>query len=207
MKRPGLRANLRDFEEILKKEHLFVFEKKEIIRLFGWSETSVKFLLHRYTKRGITFRLKNGLYALAGVTIPEFYIANRLYEPSYVSLETALSYHRIIPETVYTVTSITTYAPRERTINGKSYRYHRILPHAFTGYKPIVQGVFTIFVADSEKALVDYYYLVARGLRKPLDVERLRVQHLNSDKVHAYAQLFGNNKLTALLEGLFPSVV
>lgn len=205
MKRTNLRANLREFEETLKKRRLFVFEPKDVVRLFGWSATSVKFLLHRYTKRGITVRLKNGLYAFNGVTISEFYIANRLCEPSYVSLEAALSFHRLIPETVYTTTSITTRMPRERSALGKEYRYHRVQPRAFTGYKPIVQGDFTALVADPEKALVDYYYLVARGLRKPLDKERLRIKDLKKYQITTYARLFKNKKLLSLLAELFPS--
>ena len=192
---------------MLKKRRLFVFEPKDVIRLFGWSATSVKFLLHRYTKRGITTRLKNGLYAFSGVTIPEFYIANRLCEPSYVSLEAALSFHRLIPETVYAVTSMTTRLPRKRSVLGKEYRYHRIQPHAFTGYKPITLGDFTALVADPEKTLVDYYYLVARGLRQPLDKERLRLNDLKRHKVNGYARLFKNKTLTSLLAALFPSEV
>jgi predicted transcriptional regulator of viral defense system len=35
-----------------------------------------------------------------------FMVANKIYEPSYVSLESALAYYKIIPETVLGVTSI-----------------------------------------------------------------------------------------------------
>jgi len=207
MKLTKKRANLRDFEESLKKKHLFVFSNEDIIRIFGWSKTSVKFLLHRYTKRGITNRLKNGLYALAGATISEFYIANRLCEPSYVSLETALSFHHIIPETVYAVTSITTRIPHERVVNGTSYEYHRVLARAFTGYKPLPQGSFTVLIAEPEKALVDHCYMAARGLRKPLDPERMHLQNLNKHKINAYARLFKNKKTIALLEKIFSSKI
>ena len=184
-----------------------MFSPKDIILLFGWSITAVKFLLHRYTKRGITIRLKNGLYALSGVIIPDFYIANRLQEPSYVSLETALSHHQIILETVYTITSVTTRPPRERTVLNKTYRYHRVLPRAFTGYSPMTQGDFTSLVADPEKALVDYYYLVARGKRKPLDFDRLRLQKLNRHKINKYARLFNNRTLIQLLSKLFSTQI
>ncbi len=194
-----------DFVETLKKEGLFVFGKTDLMRLFGRSHTSVTFLLHRYSKRGVLIRLKNGLYALVGATIPEFYLANRLYEPSYVSLETALSFHGIIPETVYAVTSITTLTPRERMVSGKRYLYHRIQPKAFTGYRPMEQGEFTCLIAEPEKALVDYYYFVARGLRKPLDVDRLHLKNLDSHKLMEYASLFSHQKLDLLLKELFSS--
>ena len=36
-----------------------------------------------------------------------FLIANKIYNPSYVSFEMALSYYRLIPEGVYSITSAT----------------------------------------------------------------------------------------------------
>ena len=36
------------------------------------------------------------------------FIGNKIYSPSYLSLELALSIHAIIPEAVYTATSVTT---------------------------------------------------------------------------------------------------
>ncbi|WP_426092392.1 hypothetical protein [Flavobacterium sp. DSR3-2] len=62
-------------------------------------------------KGGELIPLKKGLY-ISGVktdlTGPEpFLIANHLWGPSYVSLESAMSYWGIIPERVYEVSSIT----------------------------------------------------------------------------------------------------
>jgi len=65
-------------------------------------------LLHRYTGRNLIIRIKRGLYALPDTQLSELFIANKLFEPSYISREFALSYHRIIPETVYEITSVTT---------------------------------------------------------------------------------------------------
>lgn len=203
----NFRANFKDFQETLIKTRLFVFEPKEIVRLFGWSKTAVKFLLNRYIKRGIVSRLKKGLYMLAGVSTQDFYIANRLCAPSYVSLETALSYHGVIPETVYTITSVTTGRAHERSVLKTQFRFQHIPIRAFTGYTPLVQGDCTVFVADAEKALVDYYYFVAHGIRQPLETERIRLEHIDVNKVMAYAQLFNNRHLMVLLTALFPKSV
>lgn len=197
------RVNFEQFVEILKQKHLFLFTPLDITRLFGFSLTRVKLLLHRYTKRGRTIRLKNGLYLLSGVVVPEFCIANQLSEPSYVSLETALSHYQIIPETVYAITSVSTRRPQERTVALKRYQYHHIPVAAFTGYVPVTQGDFTYLIADPEKALVDYYYYVAKGLRPALDRVRLQLGALATDRVLAYAKLFRNHQLTTLLTELF----
>src|SRR3989338_7443923 len=98
------------FAAKIKGKNIPVFSPIQVMALFGLSKTAADQLLHRYTKSGFITRLKRGLYAFPDALPPNIFIANKLYEPSYVSLEFALSYHGIIPETVYTITSITTKA-------------------------------------------------------------------------------------------------
>ena len=67
--------------------------------------------IHELLKTGILTSIKKGLY-IAGphlkLSQPEpFLIANHLWGPSYISLESALSYYGLIPETVFGITSIT----------------------------------------------------------------------------------------------------
>ena len=62
-------------------------------------------------KNGELILLKRGLYIPGKNTdliVPEpFLIANYLWGPSYVSLETALSYWGLIPERVFEIRSVT----------------------------------------------------------------------------------------------------
>ena len=62
-------------------------------------------------KRGDLIRLKQGLYVtnsqVSGQRLSEVLVANHLYGPSYVSLQYALRYYGLIPEQVFTVTSMT----------------------------------------------------------------------------------------------------
>ena len=62
-------------------------------------------------KSGDLIRLKQGLYVLnsqvSGQRLSEVLVANHLYGPSYVSLQYALRYYGLIPEQVFTVTSMT----------------------------------------------------------------------------------------------------
>jgi hypothetical protein len=57
-------------------------------------------------------------------------------------------------------------------------------------------------VAEPEKALVDHCYLVARGWRKPLDADRLRLKNLDRKKINDYARLFKSKKMIGLLENI-----
>ena len=97
-----------DFGPKIRSKRLSLFSRRDIEVLFGLSPNAATMLLHRYSKRGIIVRVKRGMYAVEGAVPPELYIANQLYSPSYISREFALSYHRVIPETVYEITSVTT---------------------------------------------------------------------------------------------------
>ena len=67
-------------------------------------------LLHRAFEKEEILRLKPGLYCLANEfrasSMHPFAIAGVLYAPSYVSLESALWYHSLIPEAIQQVASV-----------------------------------------------------------------------------------------------------
>ena len=175
-----------------------VFTPLDVRRAFGVSRQTATLALHRYGKRSLIERLKKGLYAFPGSSFSDPYLANRLYSPSYVSLEFALSYHGVIPETVYTITSVTPKATRTFTVRAKTFSYHRIKAEAFTGYKVEKQGGLSFYIADPEKAFVDLTYLRLRSGVKPLN--RFRKEKLNVLKTLRYAHLFGNPKLIAVVK-------
>lgn len=139
---------------------LRAFTDREFQAVTGSTPVSAKFLLIRYTKSGLLRRLRRGLYAVEGELPSQWTLANRLYRPSYISLETALSHYHLIPETVYSVTSVTTRSTREFDVMGTSYSYRTIKRSAFRGYRAIRQSGETILIAEKAKALADYLYLV-----------------------------------------------
>ena len=62
-------------------------------------------------KKGDIIRLKQGLYVpnpdLSGKQLSLFLIGNKLYGPSYISLQSALRFYGLIPEQVFTICSMT----------------------------------------------------------------------------------------------------
>lgn len=186
------------FERKLKEKKLLIFTPLDIRRIFSVSKVAANFLLHRYTQRKLLIRLKRGLYALYDADIPDFYLANKLYEPSYISLEFALSYHRVIPETVYEITSVTTKATRRFKALGKIFSYRRIKKEAFTGYFIGKQRGLTFIIAEPEKAFVDLTYLRVLSNKKP--ISRFDKEKINPAKALRYAKLFNNNKLISIIK-------
>lgn len=189
--------------EVQKKliaNRIYLFTPLEFQRLFGMpGERAFNFLKY-YTKKGLFARLKNGVYVLATNIPSEFLIANKLYQPSYISFEYALSFYHLIPETVYTVTSATTKPTREFEALGKAYKYYKIKREVFLGYEPKKIQDVTVYIAEPEKALADYLYFV--DLKKKSLIERFSTRNLNRKKLISYAKLFKRKSLIELTKDL-----
>jgi len=191
-------VNWYKFNSKLKDKKILLFSAIDICRLFGVSKVAAGFLLRRYTAKGYLVQVKRGLYGFPDALPPEPYLANKIYEPSYVSLEFALSYHGVIPENVYEITSITTKATRRFEKLGKTFSYRHVKRIAFTGYTTEKQNGFSFLIADPEKAFVDANYFRLLGGLKP--ISRYHKEKINPVKVLRYVALTGNKKLTAIIK-------
>jgi predicted transcriptional regulator of viral defense system len=179
-------------QEKLLNSGLKVFTNREFRRLLGLSKVSTKKLLEGYTKRDALIRLKRGIYSLKFIRPSAHLIANTLYRPSYISFESALSFHNMIPEAVHGFTSATTRKPKKFTVENQVFSYHKIKKTAFTGYQLTKIGSDNILIAEAEKALADYLYFAF--LKKKRLNDRLRTKGINLKKLLNYARLFGRPK-------------
>ena len=175
-----------------------IFSANDIRALFRVSAAAASALLHRYKKRGFILQIKRGLYVFPDALPPDVYIANKLYSPSYISMEFALSYHGVIPETVYEITSVTTKATRRFEKLKKNFSYHKIKKTAYTGYEIQKQHGASFYIADAEKAFVDTNYLRLKNKQKP--ISRFNKDKINYAKALKYAFLFGNSKLISVIK-------
>jgi predicted transcriptional regulator of viral defense system len=158
--------------------------------------------LSGWVQSGKLWQLRRGLYAVAPphqkVSPHPFLVANRLLTGSYVSLQTALAYHHLIPEHVAAVTSVTTRRPGEwETLAGR-FTYRHIKADLFFGYerRPVDDDQFA-YLATPAKALLDLVYLQPGGDSQDY-LESLRLQNLDqldSDRVLHLAELSGRPKL------------
>lgn len=90
-----------------------------------------------------------------------YHIANRIYEPSYISLEYALNIYNIVPEWVFTITSITTKKTSTLKSNIHNFSYRNIKKDYFFWYNILTAKTDNIYykIATIEKAIIDYFYL------------------------------------------------
>lgn len=190
--------DIRALTVLLQNQRLMIFSLHDLCLLLNRKDTRlIRLQLHQWARKGWVVRLKRGLYELTypePSVVPDYYVGNRLYEPSYVSLETALSHYQIHPETAFQVTCVTSKPTREFTNRHGSFTYFSVRPKAFFGYGiATVQG-FEVRLAEPEKAVVDRLYAALRKGEKPeavcdrWDEEDLR--RLNRRKLMRYAGLF-----------------
>ena len=132
-------------------------------------------------------RLKRGLYVVnpevSRVPLSLELIANQLYAPSYVSMSSALRYYGLIPETVYTMQSMTIKHSRSFDTPVGHFDYSSINREAFyIGVTIIDKQTYTFLMASPEKALCD---LIANSpkvnLRYMKDVERYLEEDIRLD--------------------------
>lgn len=158
--------------------------------------------LSRWTGDGTVVQLRRGLYSLGAryrAADPHPYeVSNALVPGSYVSLETVLADHGLIPEAVFATTGVTTGRQGSRETPFGVFVYHHIKTALFWGYEsvPIGDGRFA-FVATPEKALLDMAYLRTRS--DEIDFAReLRLQRLDiidADRLARFADRFGSRKI------------
>ena len=138
-------------------------------------------------QKGYVIRLKRGLYVVnpevSRVPLSLELIANQLYAPSYVSMSSALRYYGLIPETVYTVQSITVKHSRSFDTPVGHFDYSSINRETFhVGVTIIEKQTYTFLMASPEKALCD---LIANSpkvnLRYMKDVERYLEEDIRLD--------------------------
>lgn len=180
-------------ENTLIRSNLSIVSIDDFSRIFNLKPSSARSFLvrHSKTKDSPFSKLKRGLYALSLNPPTKFEIANKLYQPSYISFETALSHYNIIPETVYVVTSATPKRSKEFVVQNSVFKYHKIRKKIFFGYRPQKIKRKTIFIAEKEKALLDYIYLLS--LKKQSFSERLDLSKINTERLGYFVNYFKKN--------------
>lgn len=187
-----------DFERHIKSKNIKLFTPFDVKRFLGRTDIAIRFLLYRLKKQGYIEGVKRGMYKLSGEHIPDLFLANKLYEPSYISLEFALSYYGIIPENVYEITSVTPKTTRRFTSEGKIYSYRSIKKSAYGGYRVEKQKGYSFYIADPEKAFVDTNYF--RMIDNLPQLSRFHKEKIDTSKAMKYAKMLENSTLSVLIK-------
>jgi len=134
-------------------------------QVYAWYPDFDKNNLSRWVAKNYLIKLRNGFYMfreLSDTPNISYFVSNRIYLPSYISLQTALAFYGLIPEAIINITAISTRKTTIFTNEIGSFTYRSLVEKLFTGfdYKPFLKGR-TILMAKPEKALLDLLYLNA----------------------------------------------
>lgn len=129
-----------------------------------------------------------------------FFIANKIFSPSYISLESALSYYGFIPETTIQIISISTRKTSLFDTQFGVFSYKSIKNDLYFGYEVIQNNGRSFTLATPEKALLDYLYLHPE-ISSTEDFEELRFNkeiinsRTNTQKFNTYLNQFNSTEL------------
>ncbi len=168
------------FIRTFREKQITLFSGQDIFKLFSLKPSSAKALLGRLKEGEIIKPLTRGkyLFLLAATPPEEFEIANFIYAPSYVSLESALSFYGIIEQFPYQISSITLKKTKLLKIGEKTFTYSRIKPEFFIDY----QREKNFLIAGPKKAIFDFLYFAYKGIRTKNNLRLLRPERINLKK-------------------------
>ena len=159
--------------------------------------------ISEWVKKGYIKIIINRHYYFCDKSFSEtelFFISNKLLEPSYISLESALSYYGFIPEGVFSITAVSSKRKIKFETPLSFFTYNKIKPSMFFGYKLIKPAENEIKMAEPEKAIIDYLYLNPE-LKSEDDFYELRINKemarklISKTKVNNYLSLLKNKPL------------
>jgi predicted transcriptional regulator of viral defense system len=158
--------------------------------------------LVEWQQKGYIQKIRREYYCLQERTKDEnflFFTANKIYSPSYVSMESALAFYNFIPEGVFMTTSLSTRNTASYSTPVGDYLYYNIKPSLFFGYRLIQVNGFSIKIAEPEKVILDFLYL--KKLNSKNDINAIRLNKIQIcelvefDKLKQYQKIFDSKVL------------
>lgn len=167
-------------------------------------------------KQGLLIQIKRGLYIPGpklNILPPElFLLANHLYGPSYVSLDSALSHWGFIPEKVFEISSITTNPKKNfRTAVGRFGYTNLVLPYYSFGIMQVqLTKKQTVLMASPEKALCDKIVttsgVLLRSVKQTVElliedfrIDKEKLRTLNTTVINSWLRNAPKEKSLAVL--------
>ena len=166
--------------------------------------------LSEWKSKGYIEKVANSYYLFSEVPRCrelDWFVANRIYGPSYISLHSALSHYEVIPEEVFQITSIATRKTKKVAFQNVECLYYHIKPDFFLDYRLWKWKNTVLRVATLEKALLDLLYLFPK-MDEREDFEEWRLnksilkKDLNTGRMKELAAYLGNKQLTYRMEKL-----
>jgi len=188
-----------------------LFTIQDVSEVIKGSSNKIHSLIKRAIAKGEIIRLRRGLYCLPKKYLKKhinlYAVAQHIYGPSYISLESALSWHGWIPEAVYTLTSVSFNKSKDFNTPLGLFSYNHVPQNIFyeSVERHIDQEGYIFFMAKPLKALVDYIYINKIDfdnedfLLNSLRIEKEELNNLQSKDFDLLAANYENKRVNQFL--------
>lgn len=180
----GRRISRLIFINTFRQKGISLFTLSDVRKIFPiGKENTLKHLIRRLKKEKIIERIAKEKYLFlhAQSQPSDFAIANFLVVPSFISLESALSYYGILAQFPYRISSLALAKSKHIAVGEKNFVYAKIKPEYFKDFVKIDD----FLIADRRKAILDYLYFIYKGLRPKSSLSDLS-QFLSQKKIKDY---------------------
>lgn len=146
----------------------------------NWDLQQTKNLVVKLVRNGWLIRIKKGLYVISDLSnrgflsLSPYVVANLLVKESYVSFESALSYHGMFDQLTNKVISVSTSKYKDVMLNNIEYDFLNVKDQFFFGWQEVVVDNQSVRIAYVEKALVDMIHFHRSKYSVDLVIEKLK---------------------------------
>jgi len=184
--------------QILQKSKRKLFSITDLKKLLRIKSDQYAYVfVGRLVKESILERASKGVYYLISNKPTDFELANFLYKPSYVSLDSALNYYGVLIQSPQQIISVTPNLTKKIEAGGKDFVYMHLNQKYYSDY----QQVDGFLIATPEKALIDALFFVALG-RGSLSVEELIFDSVDKNKLKDLAKKIDNRAFKKYFKSL-----
>ncbi len=184
--------------QILQKSKRKLFSVTDLKKLLRIESDQYAYVfVGRLIKEDVLERASKGVYYLISNKPTDFELANFLYKPSYVSLDSALNYYGILIQSPQQIISITPNLTKKIEAGGRDFVYMHLNQKYYSDY----QQVDGFLIATPEKALIDALFFVALG-RGSLSVEELILDSIDKNKLKDLATKIDNRAFKKYFKSL-----
>jgi predicted transcriptional regulator of viral defense system len=184
---------------ILQKVDKGIYSLTDLKKLLKIKDDNTAYIqANRMIKEGILRRIVKGIYCLKDKKTPDFELANFLYSPSYISLETALAYYGILIQVPQSIISVTPRRTKKIIANNKEFVYLHLDQRYYFDYIKEQNCV----IASPEKAIIDTIFFASYG-RTAINPDEWVLDNIDKKRLK---KLAGRIK-SRIFHNLFSSII
>lgn len=177
------------------------FDLPLLTQLSGEPKRQLTTQVYQWQRHGRVISLRRGLYTLTDsyrkAQLSPLQLANEMVKPSYLTGLWALSYYGLIPEKVTVFTSVTPRVTREFNNAFGSFTYSSLKKDFFWGFVTVRIGAVSAWIAEPEKALLDFWHLQHGDWTEArlIEMRFQNTEQLDFEKLDHYAEKWASPRL------------